>query len=1172
MNKKVVLLPIAAVLAAAIISLLYWRESTYIDAALAFISLRTAQASSFEAKHVIVWACGACVLLFGLIWVVASQKRRKRSAVDSSDLERAFSSSEVLFLEVIEIARRRGWGNFAVDLIRARAAQQILLLDHWMTSRTVEALIDQEDREPSGELDNDANDPQSLNRRLIAARVSAIDIENELRLLADDASFEEIDLAASRLLESHAAAMRTLPDSLREAMDWDQADYHRRFIISGRDVPNRHAPQKVGEQYGPTEDKLHRHAITGIALSGGGVRSASFGLGALQALAKPGLIRVFDFVSGVSGGSWAAGWLAAWAHRHDDGIIGVEDELFRRRKLDTAPLRWVRRHIAYLAPRPGLTSGDTWALLVAYTSNWIPILLLVALAMLGATLTPHFLSASAEWLKKVSSYEWQRGVAYLVTVGVCLFLVLVRRLTLWYREPGPRVRPSPGLFLVVFVASLVGTVPISLYLPVVIPIQGLEGGEHLVDELASLFKIVGSYWIGLNTLAVVVAALLTTTPGQYVVDILRLLVGAPNIRSGTIRRHSAPLSREFFALSASVLFFSAALAILIYVAVATNASAGLRMTYGPILAISAFAVAELFGLMFTRRRDVDRAWIARVGAWIIAAILSWTVVCTFALGVTSLWRDPDRKELSYIVAATLCGLLLCGAWFSSRKSAESRNVFAVWVALTMLTPAVPIAASYMVRNGAGHIVPMQHILIQLVVVGAIFFALAAACNVNRFSLHAIYRQGLVRTFLGASRLALRNPLRKNGSANGPDSGDEEALRRIGPLNEPFAQDASRVDLRRPAPATNIDDADDPNLAWLASSEGRQLPVLLFNAAVNGISKTDLEGRVPRQWPFTFSQYFSGSPATGIGYARTSSFSSEGRAPGERTGVTLGSAMAVSGAAMSPTSGNLTHPVRAFLLGALNARLGLWIGNPSKPEAVQGVKPKLAGLTILREMLGLRAKFGDWIHLSDGGHFENLGIYELLRRGCLRIVAIDASCDPKRKFDDLADAIRRARIDLDVDIYPRNNWGIREPFSDERDGGAKSWMWFEIDYGSGLPRGRLLYIKPSVYHHEIRQGADVHNYWREEENFPHESTMNQFFTERQMEAYRTLGETCMAAALDEVLNSPAESSMAIQQDGSNLGPVQVPPGAGRSDPQGSSDADGRTDNYDAELKRLILWRW
>ena len=141
----------------------------------------------------------------------------------------------------------------------------------------------------------------------------------------------------------------------------------------------------------------------------------------------------------------------------------------------------------------------------------------------------------------------------------------------------------------------------------------------------------------------------------------------------------------------------------------------------------------------------------------------------------------------------------------------------------------------------------------------------------------------------------------------------------------------------------------------------------------------------------------------------------------------------------------------------------------------------------------------------------------MRRGCSRIVAVDASCDPGVEFQDLANVIRRARIDLGVNIVRDETWEIPSPTSNGR-GRTKgalmrdqAWAWFTIDYGNGLPLGRLIYIKPMV-RDEPGLPIEILQYWRTSPTFPHETTADQFFTEAQMEAYRSLGHKCGREAI------------------------------------------------------------
>src|SRR6185503_16849303 len=149
------------------------------------------------------------------------------------------------------------------------------------------------------------------------------------------------------------------------------------------------------------------------------------------------------------------------------------------------------------------------------------------------------------------------------------------------------------------------------------------------------------------------------------------------------------------------------------------------------------------------------------------------------------------------------------------------------------------------------------------------------------------------------------------------------------------------------------------------------------------------------------------------YRRTSKFSSEPRQ------LTLGEAVATSGAAASPNMGYHSTPAFALLMGVFNIRLGRWVGNPHSTEGNentwQKTGPKVALFHLLREVFGLTDKASGYVYLSDGGHFENLGIYELVRRRCRYIIACDAGADPRYGFEDLGNAIRKCRTDLGVEI-------------------------------------------------------------------------------------------------------------------------------------------------------------
>ncbi|HVR72710.1 MAG TPA: hypothetical protein VMT52_00185, partial [Planctomycetota bacterium] len=158
----------------------------------------------------------------------------------------------------------------------------------------------------------------------------------------------------------------------------------------------------------------------------------------------------------------------------------------------------------------------------------------------------------------------------------------------------------------------------------------------------------------------------------------------------------------------------------------------------------------------------------------------------------------------------------------------------------------------------------------------------------------------------------------------------------------------------------------------------------------------------------------------------------------------------------------------------------------------------------------RRKF---VYLSDGGHFENLGLYEMLRRRCHYIVVGDAGCDPNCAFDDLGNAARKARIDMGIPIDFRNGVSIFSRTDRENPRGS-CFAVADIDYkavdGEQARNGVLLYIKPAFYGNTP---MDVLNYARGSPAFPHEPTSDQFFSESQLESYRALGRHIVSEMTD-----------------------------------------------------------
>ncbi len=246
------------------------------------------------------------------------------------------------------------------------------------------------------------------------------------------------------------------------------------------------------------------------------------------------------------------------------------------------------------------------------------------------------------------------------------------------------------------------------------------------------------------------------------------------------------------------------------------------------------------------------------------------------------------------------------------------------------------------------------------------------------------------------------------------------------------------------------------------------------------------------WQERMADSFTASPLHcgnhRIGYRRSESFGG---------GISLGTAMAISGAAANPNQGYHSSPVLTLLMTIFNVRLGWWLGNPKCEGTWRMDGPKHALVPLLAELFGKTRDDSDHVQLSDGGHFDNMGLYEMVLRRCRWIVLIDAEQDGDSQFEGLGGTVRKIRIDLGIDITFRNLDRVAKcADAKERCCAALG----EIDYGDGKP-GRILYIKPLLCGGE---SVDLTNYAASNPDFPHETTGDQFFSESQFESYRALG--------------------------------------------------------------------
>jgi hypothetical protein len=243
-------------------------------------------------------------------------------------------------------------------------------------------------------------------------------------------------------------------------------------------------------------------------------------------------------------------------------------------------------------------------------------------------------------------------------------------------------------------------------------------------------------------------------------------------------------------------------------------------------------------------------------------------------------------------------------------------------------------------------------------------------------------------------------------------------------------------------------------------------------------------------------------------------------------LSIGNWCAISGAAFTTGHGKGTTLGLSLLLALTNVRLGYWWDaevdrpTPSRRAPNDSLFVQLVCAVfgtqsyLLNELLGryYGTRRSHW-YLSDGGHFENTAGYELIRRRAPRIIVLDNGRDADYAFEDLANLVRKARIDLNaeiefltalelsefVDASVRKYFGTPEDFKPDHADPVYAAL-ARVRYPDA-PEGLMLVLKPRVAGIEP---LDILNYKEASPDFPQQSTTNQFYDEAQWESYRSLG--------------------------------------------------------------------
>ena len=845
-------------------------------------------------------------------------------------------------------------------------------------------------------------------------------------------------------------------------------------------------------------DRLHA-----LCLSGGGVRSAAYCLGVLQALARAGHLTGFHYLSTVSGGGYIGAWLQTVIRRH--GAAEAQERLAQRDPAapgqDPPELQRLRRYTNWLTPNGGLMSLDGWTGVAIYLRNvllnWLvfgPLFLLAALLAVAARTGFFVLQGVPEGSQRALA-----PIRMQPSVAIAFLLLLAGLLGLAWgtlasckglpsrrprRDGVPDYWTPQAILRRIVVPSLVWAFCIPF---AVAPVWGwvLGGPAWARGALPLLFA--GGSIAGYLVAAVTRAAGTPSYWNNLIPWCLASLAGAGMLHAGLLVARALPEDR-----AGEIMVIAGPAWLLLCYAVLSAVHAGLRGAPGTPWSRHA---ADAFS-------DLDTEWMARITAMRLRIGLAWGAVAFCALTLERLLIDPASRiaPLQPVLLAALAAGP-ASAWLGKQAFSQvnallsGRPRLITWdlllraaslvFAAAVLAGSSVVVATVLTRLqewivAEGYVNPLVWMAGAQAALGCamllVLYCADSWIRTNRFSMHGVYRDRLVRAFVGPARAEPSDP--------GPGGASRHA--------DPF---------------TGFDPGDNPPLSALAPNGGLRCLFPVINVTLNLSASRRADWADRKAAPFTLTPLHCGAAhldRRSGQYVATAQYAGSGS-----DGISLGTAMAVSGAAVSPNWGYHSSSLTAFIMTLFNVRLGAWLPNPARPQRGPDRSNAPGWWMLLDELLAQTDDDRDYVYLSDGGHFDNLGLYEMLRRRCRVIAVVDATRDPNGGRADLGAVIGKARIDMGVQI----RMGCAGP-------GADGLSLGLVRYPGGA-RGVLLVLKPVL---TGKEPADVRAYGAQDRSFPNEATTEQWFTEAQFESHRALGAHQAGLALDRLQRQGARPSL------------------------------------------------
>lgn len=970
--------------------------------------------------------------------------------------------------------------------------------------------------------------------------------------------------SASALVEEYRLLHGSIPDALNE-----------------ESVPEQIRLQFLWKQIHSLPEKR-----AALCLSGGGARSATFSLGVLRALARLRLLDKFDYLSTVSGGGYIGGWLSTWIHRHPHGLRGVMEDLSTDAQNSSArepfAVSWLRNYCSYLGLSPRLFSADSWTVVVTYLSNLILNWTLLFPIFMIPLLVPRMVIALAQLNTPDAPLpSWLFHAVLTISLGLTVIALIYlhtfrptlskhRRSLFWQRLEGQN--SFINACLLPLITSMSGfTVAWAWFrngggiLEQFSYSQAVLGGAvlHTGSWLFSAFMLKRfnvSRWLLLENVTV---ALTGALGGWLLLNVLK---------SGPKEIPIAHYAGWF----------------------ACFAIPGL-------LAIVLMILTIFTGIASRFAQEEDLEWWERMKSWLFVILITWTLlsaVVVFGPGFLA-WFDIDV----FSVIATLSGIMILWLRFNPKHAARrevSESPLTMWIEQlpTIITPIfMLILLLYLVlgcdwileslarqhqlhlsdtlpkATGLGmlpdpwnheailHNTPHWLIGETILVLSAFGLLMSRTVNINKLSLDALYRNRLIRAYLGASRqrserealfnqftgfdphdnvamcnlrfddIRLARALYKDHLSDSTlrilercrastTSEDQQEftsllLRDIQRLyDEGVLADLAKSLLLSPASIERLETlaggTPDPGslsalTGWLRDIFLNRLeavaprPLHVINIALDLVTGHNIAWQNRKTRPFTVSPLHCGN--MGLGYRPSEDY---GGSTFLNKSLSLGTALTISGVPRISSTGSDTSGLTNLLFTIFNLRSGWWLSNPGPAgdRTYRHPSPTLAFGPFIAEAFGMTDASYPYVNLSAGENFESLGLYEMVFRRCHSILVVDSTSDPGFTFGELSNSIHKIRsvlgIDIELDLTKLHQQTER---------GVSQWHHAigKIRYDKAddtALAGTLIYLKPSLTSDEP---SNISEYAARHRGFPHEIRTDAYLNDTQFEYYSQLGE-------------------------------------------------------------------